>query len=562
MKGVLTHVEERNYLNHNWFGAEISAGLYKVLVTMIILMSLAFTNAYADAQWDHVNLGSHTSGVTPCDGSIIVDAHYGQTGEFNVHYTLNGTVYTSGPYNSPNDIYINNLCAGVYSNITVEETATGSTDVWPETITIQVVTVAEDSNTDWYFECGDAKMVDNYGYNSNCNTSTTVTFPEPGNIYQYGVEIVYKGGNPGSSVIIMDDAGKLYSLKQHTIYHPWSMFTYRGVITGSTGSFTYDDNTTQCNLQSIEAYAFRNSAAAGAYSGQFISVHGYNDIVNFSLDIPTDIDHRNLNVTVPISEMTTDGRYIMIVAEAGGVSQTQFLTGPDESLPGGTCCLTVPEFMLVNVPPTADKVNITIDTRHNRNGMSVNGQSWVAAGLVNVNVDCALSTFVAPGSGILTSFDHNVLDIPDMDPTGISGDEPINNTGSNSIDDWFDDFDFTQYVGHHSTIGVQINTGLSHPRPGGSTISDRSLDGSIHDQKEYAVYPNPVRSSGSIRITGLADDIVAYGRLISIDGKRSRAVSIKNSTIELSDHQLHAGVYILEIVDGAEIHYERIMVAD
>jgi len=562
MKRVFTHVAERNYLNHNRLEANmLPIGLYKVLIIMSILMSLAFSNLYACPQWDHVNIGSHTTDATPCNGSIIIDASDGVTEEFNVQYTYNGSVYTNGPFQALDDIYIENLCTGIYSNISIVGTKSSCIDVWAGSITIQMTTEAENSYENWNFVCGDAKMVDNYGHSVNCNTTTIVTFPEPHNIYQYGVEIIYKGGNPGAWITIENQEGQLYTLKRDTVYIPWSTFRYRGVISGSTGSITYNDNTSQCDLQSIETYAFRNNVEAGAYSGQFISAHGYNNIVKISIDIPTDIDHRNLKVTVPISEMTTDDRYVMIVAEAGGVSQTQFLTGPDETLPGSNCCLSVPEFLLENVPPAAREVNIVIDTRHNQNGMSVNGQSWIASGLVNISLDCAQSTLIEQDLEEHTSFDHNLLDVPSLDPTNILGNEPINDISSNPIDNWFDDFDLTQYVGHQSTTGVQINTGLSHPRPG-STISDRSQNGSIHDQKEYMVYPNPVRSSGSIRIIGLTDDIIAYGRLISIDGKFSRKATIKNKTIELSDQQLQAGIYILEIFDGKEIQYERIIVAD
>ena len=57
----------------------------------------------------------------------------------------------------------------------------------------------------WFFECED-KVVDEYGYNANCNENTVVTIPGS-DVYQYAVEIVYKGSNPGSTIDFTDSSG-------------------------------------------------------------------------------------------------------------------------------------------------------------------------------------------------------------------------------------------------------------------------------------------------------------------------------------------------------------------
>ncbi len=88
-----------------------------------------------EARWSHVNKGHH-AGCGTCDGSIIVDANYSITGEFNVKYTYNGNTVTEGPFTESGDITLGHLCAGTYSDITIIGIHTGCRDVWPDDITI------------------------------------------------------------------------------------------------------------------------------------------------------------------------------------------------------------------------------------------------------------------------------------------------------------------------------------------------------------------------------------------------------------------------------------------
>lgn len=91
----------------------------------------------SSASWQHV---THTSDVSDCsgscDGSFVVDANLGVTGDFMVSYTYEDSVYTLGPYNFAGDITIDDLCAGTYSDITITSVASGCIDVWPDDIVI------------------------------------------------------------------------------------------------------------------------------------------------------------------------------------------------------------------------------------------------------------------------------------------------------------------------------------------------------------------------------------------------------------------------------------------
>ncbi|MAP54255.1 MAG: hypothetical protein CL605_05075, partial [Altibacter sp.] len=256
-------------------------------------------------------------------------------------------------------------------------------------ITFHSESVASMTNDTWLFECGEDKRVDEYGFNANCNETTTATIPNSGSVYQYAVEIVYKGGNPGSSIQVKDSNNVNHTLQRSVPFGSSSnIWVYRKIIQGNTSSITYTNGNNKCNLQSVVIYAFRNAPGSPGSSGVFTNRSGYNDIQTINISIPSFPVARDLVIESPISEMTTDGRYLLLKAEAGGVTDQIFVYGPDASLPQASCCLTIPSLILRNVPGNITQVTLTVDTRNGQNGQSVNGQSWVIAAGVNVDALC------------------------------------------------------------------------------------------------------------------------------------------------------------------------------
>ena len=115
-----------------------------------------------------------------------------------------------------------------------------------------------DTQSGWFFECGDDKRVDEYGFNANCNQTTVATIPDGSNMFKYVVEIVYKGGNPGSSINIRDDSNTTHTLNRSVPFGTSSnIWVYRGEIQGSTSSVTYTNGSNKCKLQSILVYGFQ-----------------------------------------------------------------------------------------------------------------------------------------------------------------------------------------------------------------------------------------------------------------------------------------------------------------
>jgi hypothetical protein len=334
-------------------------------------------------EWEVNGQWTDNCNISVCPGSTI------KIGLNN--YTSGSTITWSGPnsFNSTGDWIVVTTNASAVHVGTYTATITKGSCTYTKQLNLALANNCATTITNWSFDCEDGKLVDEYGYNANCNTTTTATIPNTANIYQYVVELVYKGTNPGSSVQVTNAAGTVYTLNRSTPFGTSSnVWVYRGLITGSTSSITYTNTNAKCDLQSLVVYAFRNDVNASASSGIFTNMSGYNDIQTITLTIPADQGPRDLVIEVPISELTADGRYLLLKATAGSVTNQVFLYGPNSALPGATCCLAIPTITLANVPGSVTQVVITVDTRHSQNGQSVNGQSWVIASGVNVDVEC------------------------------------------------------------------------------------------------------------------------------------------------------------------------------
>ena len=122
-------------------------------------------------------------------------------------------------------------------------------------------------------------------------------------------------------------------------------------------------------------------------SGVFTAVGGYNNIQTIKIPITTDVGPRSVDVELPVSELTPDGRYIHIEVSAADGSFAE-LTERIYDFPDGQCCIKVFELTLDSVAGNVDEIEIKIDTRNGQNGCQ-NGQSWVMGGAVKTDVYCS-----------------------------------------------------------------------------------------------------------------------------------------------------------------------------
>jgi hypothetical protein len=248
------------------------------------------------------------------------------------------------------------------------------------------------AQADWLYGCDDGVQVDLYGEGANCsnNPDAKATIPNPSNVFQTVVEVVYKSYNAGETTIVTASNGNNYALNQVPISGGSSgVYVYRGTLPGNLSYVFTNSENNKCKsndgLQSIIAYAFRNVPEAVASSGVFTNISGYCDNVNIQIPIAGDGTDRDVSVEVPFSEMTSDGRHLKVTASAGGESASITINGPSSG-----CCLNVVSLTIPNVPGTASQVNININTEPNTDNMSPQncGQSWVIGGVVKADFVC------------------------------------------------------------------------------------------------------------------------------------------------------------------------------
>ena len=239
---------------------------------------------------------------------------------------------------------------------------------------------------EWSFECNDGKEVDLFGVGAKNAAPLTLDIRDPQNVYEVVAEVVYKGDNPGPYVYFEDDNGDQYKAYREVPFGGSSnVWVYRAIM-DATSEVVYNETSKNSSLQSLVAFAFRENVTGSEQTGQFTILSGYNDVQNLSFDIPNLSATRNIDVELPISEMTNDGRYLLVRATAGGKTTEKIIYGPDQAL--GSCCLNVVRMTIPDVPAGTNEVDLTIDTRNYQNGQSVKGQSYVIAGAVMVQASC------------------------------------------------------------------------------------------------------------------------------------------------------------------------------
>ena len=288
---------------------------------------------------------------------------------------------------------------GDFNNLVYDENIIAT--ICPEETWVTYPVYCHPPMTSWDFDCNSGKKVEIVGEGIKNDVPHTLNFDNSSNIYKTVVEVVYKGGNPGSQLVIFDNEGNPFSAYREAVPGSSSnVWVYRATMPGAASASIYN-TTNQNKAQSMVAYLFRENVPSTEQTGVFTYLSGYNSLETLTFDIPTASDSRDIVLTVPISELTDDGRYLMLEANAGGVSNQTFVYGPSSTL---GCCLDLVEVVLNNVPASANQVTLNIDTRHNQNGQSVNGQSYVLAGAVEVDGEC--TTPPPPGETSCELNDH------------------------------------------------------------------------------------------------------------------------------------------------------------
>ena len=238
---------------------------------------------------------------------------------------------------------------------------------------------------DFLFGCDNSMDINVYGdASADCSGDPDVSVSIPGGTTNAVVEIVYKNHDPGSFAIV-EANGEFYSLQEINVSgNNFNAHVYRGVIPETITEVNHSASDGKCGdnkgLQSLLVYAFESSQEK-VVSGTYVARTGHCDVVDFTIPLPADDGPRDVEVILPVSEMTDDGRYMIITATAGGKEASTTIYGSD---PEYECCLAIPSVVINDVPGSTEEVTVTVDTK-NLNGC---GQSWVIAGVIKASSDC------------------------------------------------------------------------------------------------------------------------------------------------------------------------------
>ncbi len=227
-----------------------------------------------------------------------------------------------------------------------------------------------------------------------------VNIPNSSNVEKVYIEVVYKGKLPATSLHSAVEAtlqdGSNVKLTPKLIKGQWGQNSGVGVFfaeVGKTDRVSLNFEVEEASAQSVLLYVLRNDALPGVYqAGTYASFYGYNTTVDFSIPLPPDTRNRDITVTIPVTEITTDNRVLDFEISAGGVSKQFRRAWPSGFSFDNECCIDSVQTVLHGVTGSAAEVLVKIISPP-----SV-GQSFVVSGLVQAEVrpTCAPLTITLP----------------------------------------------------------------------------------------------------------------------------------------------------------------------
>jgi len=253
----------------------------------------------------------------------------------------------------------------------------------------------------------------------NYDIPKTLDFGNLDNIDSVHVEIVYKGGHPGNNISIQDDAGNSYTSPRTSVGSGAFLYSFD---LPATSSVTYTNTNNQDDAQSMLAYVFRSGQPGKAYNSVYTTIGGYNDTRTFQIPIPPRSQTQDINVSLPVSEITYDNRGLNFTLTAGGVSQSYSQSWGPGDVPATGCCFEIIDMTIEDVPTSATFVEVEIESP------SSGGQSYVIAGIIYVEVECFEPEICIDG---IDNDNDGLIDCEDRDCGFV-----VNREFDNELDDW------------------------------------------------------------------------------------------------------------------------------
>ncbi len=225
---------------------------------------------------------------------------------------------------------------------------------------------------DWAYDCGANIDVEVIGTGTDGDASTPLFISDIGSVDKIIVEAINKGGTAPASMVFTSSLQSIAAPRlvpengnsQHGIYR--AEMDPVSSITLNTPSPT--------NTYSFVAYIFRNNQDQKASTGLYEGVYLYHNTK--TITIPTSSVSKNLELYIPITELTNDSRIVDIHIEAGtAVFDTTY------SLPNMGYSLNISPLKMYNIPGDVTEAEVTVTSPGS------NGDSFLF-GTIVANIEC------------------------------------------------------------------------------------------------------------------------------------------------------------------------------
>lgn len=422
------------------------------------------------------------------------------------------------------------------------------------------VSVSSRCDGDYSLICDGGQRLEIIGAGAEGIAVNTLNISDPASVHHIVVEVVSKGVSPSNLATIWSDVDAPVNVAGSDIEPTGAgseqVRVFRHTLGAASSISVSTDNPD--NTQSVVAYIFRNeegSAAVGHYANTYLFRADWNHIYPIAT-----ADHpRDVSVIVPISDIDRLGRYAIISATAGGVSNSITVNTSDLGH-----YLSIAEVVLPGVPGSADEVSVSVSSPL-PSGSDAGGDSFVFG--VSVQSSCGTTCeppailsydYITPVSPLITW-----EEIPGAIRYEVCG-RPVGSSEwrcHTRTVNYKRFFNMIPGVGHEIIVRVQCADGSISEYSPADTIYSLPAREANPESLQLALYPNPAVDEVFVSLSGQQQKAVVEMRDIS-----GRIVAMQQAgsgvqTLRLDVSNQPAGVYILQIQDESGSRAERLLIA-
>jgi hypothetical protein len=414
---------------------------------------------------------------------------------------------------------------------------------------------------DFSLVCDGGQRLEVIGAGAKDNPSTSLPIPDPASIDRIVVEVVAKGSSLPATCTFSSDAEGPVNVSG-TDVPPTGLGTeavrvFRHTMAPASNITVSTDDPE--NTQSVVAYIFRNEDGAAAV-GHFANTYLFRDDWNHTYPIATADAPRDVTLIVPISEIDRVGRYAVIQATAGGVTNSITINTSDLG-----DYLTIAQLVLADVPGSASSVDVTVSSPMPSSG-DPGGDSFIFG--VVVQTDCGSAceapaftdfNFVTPISPIVTW-----EEIPGAIRYEVCG-RPVGSSvwrcHTRTVN-FKRFFNMVPGVGHELIVRVMCADGsISEYSPADTIYPMMGREAETIQPLVAEIYPNPAAHEVFVDLSNAEGNTMVELRDLSGRVVAMNQAGEGQSMLRLDVAQLPAGLYLLHVLNGESSRTERLLIA-